>query len=83
MESSSRIAFSVDEFAKSAGLGRTQIYKEIASGRLHPLKVGKRTLITANEAQRWLERLATSHAPKSATIRNGIEPSPSLKGQTA
>jgi excisionase family DNA binding protein len=62
VEYSSRIAFSVDEFAKSAGLGRTTVYVEIKAGRLLPVKVGKRTLITANEAQRWLERLAASNA---------------------
>ena len=63
MDPSSRIAFSVTEFATLVSLGRTQIYKEIASGRLHPVKVGKRTLITANEAQHWLERLAATNAP--------------------
>lgn len=63
MDPSSRIAYSIDELAKVAGIGRTQIYKEIASGRLHPVKVGKRTLITANEAQHWLERLAATNAP--------------------
>jgi excisionase family DNA binding protein len=83
MKPSSRIAFSVDEFAKSAGIARTTAYAEIKAGRLVPVKVGRRTLVPADEAMRWLGRLTPSHTPKSATIRNGMAPSPSLKGQTA
>jgi excisionase family DNA binding protein len=62
VEYSSRIAFSIDEFAKAASIGRTQVYQEIKAGRLRPLKCGRRTLVSAAEAQRWLERLASSHA---------------------
>jgi excisionase family DNA binding protein len=62
VEYSSRIAFSFDEFAKAASIGRTQVYQEIKAGRLRPLKCGRRTLVSAAEAQRWLERLASSHA---------------------
>lgn len=62
MESSFRIAFSIDEFAKAASIGRTQVYQEIKAGRLRPVKCGKRTLLTADEVRRWLERLPNSHA---------------------
>jgi excisionase family DNA binding protein len=62
VNSSSRIAYSIDEFAKLAGIGRTTVYAEIKAGRLITAKVGKRTLLTADEVRRWLERLPTSHA---------------------
>jgi excisionase family DNA binding protein len=62
MDTSSRLAFSIDEFARLAGIGRTTAYMEVKAGRLRPLKCGRRTLVSAAEAQRWLERLASSHA---------------------
>jgi excisionase family DNA binding protein len=55
-----RLAFSIEELAKSAGVGRTTIYEEIKAGRLRRVKCGKRTLIPVNEARSWLERLAAS-----------------------
>jgi excisionase family DNA binding protein len=57
-----RIAYSIEEFARLAGLGRTTVYQEIRNGRLRPLKVGKRTLVPADEARCWLARLGASHA---------------------
>jgi excisionase family DNA binding protein len=53
-----RLAFSIDELAKSAGVGRTTIYEEIKTGRLRRVKCGKRTLILVGEARSWLEGLA-------------------------
>jgi excisionase family DNA binding protein len=53
-----RLAFSIDELAKSAGVGRTTLYEEIKAGRLQRVKCGKRTLIPVDEARSWLERLA-------------------------
>lgn len=60
MEHSPRIALTIEEFARSTGLGRTTIYQEIKNGRLVPVKVGKRTLVPADEARRWLGRLAAT-----------------------
>jgi len=52
-----KLAFSILELCRSVGIGRTTAYEEIRSGRLKVIKVGKRTLITAEELQRWLESL--------------------------
>ncbi len=52
-----RAAFSIDEFAKSAGVGRDKIYEEIRTGRLRARKAGRRTLITADDARRYLDSL--------------------------
>jgi predicted site-specific integrase-resolvase len=49
-----RNCFSLSEFCFRNGIGRTTAYKEIKQGRLHPKKVGKRTLISLEEETRWL-----------------------------
>lgn len=53
----SRAAFSIDEFAKSAGVGRDKIYDEIRAGRLKAKKAGRRTIITADAARSYLDSL--------------------------
>jgi excisionase family DNA binding protein len=50
-------AFSIDEFCRRYGIGRTTSYAEIAAGRLRCRKVGKRSLITEDDAEAWLESL--------------------------
>lgn len=55
-----RLAYSIPELAKAAGVGRTLIYAEIKAGRLKPVKVGSRTLVPVVEADAWLARLANS-----------------------
>ena len=50
-------AMSVSEFAQRYGIGRSKAYAEIAARRLRALKVGKRTLITEDDAEIWLRRL--------------------------
>ena len=48
-----RNCLSLEEFCFRNGIGRTTAYKEIKEGRLHPKKVGKRTLISLEEEARW------------------------------
>jgi excisionase family DNA binding protein len=48
---------SVREFCTAYGLGRTSAYREIASGRLKVLKLGRRTLIPVDSAEGWLAAL--------------------------
>ena len=45
--------FSVPAFAKAHAISRTQTYREIGSGRLKASKIGKRTVITAENAASW------------------------------
>jgi excisionase family DNA binding protein len=57
-------AFSIQEFSKAYGIGRTKIYEELNSGRLRGRKIGRRTLIAELDAEDWLRRLPTvSEAP--------------------
>ena len=50
-------AMSVGEFCQRYSIGRTTVYEEIKLGRLRGLKVGKRTLISEDDAEDWLRRL--------------------------
>ena len=49
-----RAAYSVNEFAQMNNICRATVYKEIASGTLQTFKVGRRRLISANAANKWV-----------------------------
>jgi excisionase family DNA binding protein len=51
----SKAAFSVEDFCNSYSVGKTTAYEEISSGRLHAVKVGRRTLIPETSAAEWLK----------------------------
>lgn len=55
--------FSVDDFCKWAGIGRTATYAEIKEGRLMIRKFGKRTIVPISEAHRWFEALPNLRRP--------------------
>jgi excisionase family DNA binding protein len=50
-------AMSIAEFCEQYGPGRTKTYEELKSGRLRARKIGKRTIITEDDAEDWLLRL--------------------------
>jgi excisionase family DNA binding protein len=62
MHSVDPLAVSVEDAAKRAGLGRTEIYRAIKSGNLKSLKIGKRRRIRVDALREWL----ISHEQKSA-----------------
>jgi excisionase family DNA binding protein len=51
-------ALSIAEVMQATSLGRTMIYKQMKENRLKFFKVGRRTLVLAEEMQAWLRRLA-------------------------
>lgn len=51
------VAYSIDAAAKASHTGRTKLYAEIKAGRLKAIKLGKRTLITAEALAEWLRSL--------------------------
>lgn len=59
-------AMSIDAFCRWAGIGRSLAYKEIEAGRLRIKKVGRRTLITMDEARNWLANLPDGDAGNAA-----------------
>jgi excisionase family DNA binding protein len=50
-----KAVMSVSEFREWAGIGNTLFYKELKAGRLKAIKVGRRTLVRMDEAQKWLD----------------------------
>ena len=50
-------AMSIAEFCERYGPGRTKAYEELKSGRLRGRKIGKRTIITEDDAENWLRCL--------------------------
>ena len=49
-----RNAYPLTEAAEKLGIGRTLLYDEIKAGRLHPVRIGRRTLLTQAELDRYL-----------------------------
>ncbi len=47
-----RLAYSINDTARTLSLGRTSIYAMIADGRLESFKLGRRTLIRAESIRR-------------------------------
>lgn len=50
-------AYDILTFCDLYGIGRTLAYREIKEGRLKIVKVGRRTIITAEAAKQWLKQL--------------------------
>ncbi len=50
-------AFSVRQFCEMHAIGRTTFYEEVKYGRLRIRKLGKRTLVLREEAERWVGAL--------------------------
>ena len=55
-------AFSVNDFCRWAGIGRTAAYAEMKAERLFAKKFGRRTFIPVAEAERWLNALPAQRA---------------------
>ncbi|MDX7953399.1 DNA-binding protein [Lichenihabitans sp. Uapishka_5] len=52
-----RSAFTIAEFGDRYRLGRTAIYEQIKTGNLVARKIGVKTLILAEDAERWASSL--------------------------
>ena len=50
-------SYSLDEFARLNDIALTTVRGEIRSGRLIARKIGRRTIITAEDAKAWQEQL--------------------------
>ena len=50
-----KLAYSINEAARTLSLGRTSIYSMIADGRLEAFKLGRRTLIKADSIRRLVD----------------------------
>ena len=66
VETITKMAFSVDEAALRAGLGRDAIYSAVRDGKLEAKKMGRRTLVTADALRRFLDALPPLQLPPAA-----------------
>lgn len=60
------MALSIDEAARQANICRDKIYEEIKTGKLEAKKVGRRTLVMADELRRYLDALPSLQLPPAA-----------------
>jgi hypothetical protein len=51
------VAYSIPEAARAASIGITKLRNEIRAGRLTCRKLGKRSIITANDLEKWAAAL--------------------------
>lgn len=52
-----KLSYTVPEFQEATGLGRNSVYEEVKRGRLRITKVGRRSIIRAEDARAWLASL--------------------------
>jgi len=52
----------INEFCRHYPIGRTKVYAELSSGRLRARKIGRRTVITEDDAEAWLSQLSVMGA---------------------
>jgi hypothetical protein len=52
-----KVLLTVSEFLSRYSVGRSRFYKQVRIGRLRRLKIGRKTLIAADEAERWRKAL--------------------------
>jgi hypothetical protein len=50
-------AMTIDQFCRSYCVGRTKAYGELKSGRLVARKLGAKTIILRDDAEKWLRSL--------------------------
>ena len=64
--SKEKLAYGIDEAGHVSSVGRTLIYKEIAAGNLRATKIGRRTVILADDLKAWL--VGKAKAQHGATV---------------
>lgn len=67
-----KVAYTINEACKAIGVGRTMIYQEISLGRLTAHKVHNRTIIRADDLQRYINNLPKL-MPRSALDLDGSD----------
>jgi hypothetical protein len=65
-------SFSVDEFARRNRIGLTTAYAEIRAGRLVARKIGRRTVVLAEDARLWRDNLPKVQPENALTSGDGL-----------
>ncbi len=61
-----RLGYSINEYAATNAVGRDQVYDAIRSGKLKAVKWGRRTIIPAEEGERFISELPALQLPPLA-----------------
>ena len=67
---SEKVAYSPNEAAAAAGIGRTFLFEQIRLGKLPAKKAGRRTLIDADSLRRWIKSLPRAGGSGSIILRD-------------
>jgi hypothetical protein len=65
-------ALTVDAFCFNCSVCRTLAYAEIAAGRLHSVKLGRKRLIPDESAEEWFANLDPNHASIDTSIKEAV-----------
>jgi len=80
-------SYSLGEFARQNDIGLTTVRGEIKAGLLAARKVGRRTIITAEDAKAWQQTVAKSAAASSrarlGAVKDGSNASGCVRVSTA
>jgi excisionase family DNA binding protein len=60
---------SIKEFCDEYRVGTTRLYEEVKCGRIRLRKLGRKSLIVRDEAERWLKNLPISGADRGPSRR--------------
>jgi excisionase family DNA binding protein len=60
MQTSGKIAMSIDDVMGAIGVSRATVYNLINRGELKPFKIGSVTRFKASDIHAWIDGLATS-----------------------
>jgi excisionase family DNA binding protein len=52
------VAYSVEDTARSMGIGRSLVFRLIREGQLQAVKIGRRTVVPVSECEAFLARMA-------------------------
>lgn len=55
---SGKLTYTVAAFCDAVGIGATKFYELVKAGEIKTVKCGKRTLVTADEAERFVASLS-------------------------
>ena len=60
-----RRVLTIADFLQRYNIGRTSFYEQVAAGKLTLRKLGKKSLVTVDDAEKWLASLPATE-PKNA-----------------